>query len=149
MARWKKYSGAEPTSPPSQIAGCGPICIHPSGLAFGIYHHKWYTPARCRAGPSRSRSCPSTLGLCGVGSRRQRARSGGWQLLYRVLCLSLVLLLAAGDGAQHDAEPRGEPLRVLFIGNSYTFQNDLPAMFAELMRSGGYKVEVDMSAVGG
>lgn len=39
--------------------------------------------------------------------------------------------------------------RVLFIGNSYTFFNDLPEMFAELSRSGGYEVEVDMSAQGG
>jgi len=39
--------------------------------------------------------------------------------------------------------------RVLFIGNSHTFFNDLPEMFAELSRSGGYEVEVDMSAQGG
>ena len=73
-----------------------------------------------------------------------------WQLLYRALCLSLVvLLLAACHGAQHDAEPPGEPLRVLFIGSSYTFYNDLPEMFAELMRSGGYEAKVDMFPVGG
>ncbi|MBU7009810.1 MAG: DUF4886 domain-containing protein [Theionarchaea archaeon] len=39
--------------------------------------------------------------------------------------------------------------RVLFIGNSHTFFNDLPQMFAELARAGGYGVEVDMSAQGG
>jgi hypothetical protein len=39
--------------------------------------------------------------------------------------------------------------RVLFIGNSYTFVNDLPNTFAELARSGGHKVEVGMSAQGG
>ena len=39
--------------------------------------------------------------------------------------------------------------RVLFIGNSLTFFNDLPGMFAELARSGGHEVEVDMSAQGG
>ena len=39
--------------------------------------------------------------------------------------------------------------RVLFIGNSYTFVNDLPNMFAKLARSGGNKVEVGMSAQGG
>jgi hypothetical protein len=39
--------------------------------------------------------------------------------------------------------------RVLFIGNSYTFVNDLPNTFAKLARSGGHKVEVGMSAQGG
>jgi len=39
--------------------------------------------------------------------------------------------------------------RVLFIGNSYTFVNDLPNTFAKLAKSGGHKVEVGMSAQGG
>lgn len=39
--------------------------------------------------------------------------------------------------------------RVLFIGNSYTFVNDLPNTFAELARAGGNKVEVGVSAQGG
>jgi hypothetical protein len=39
--------------------------------------------------------------------------------------------------------------RVLFIGNSYTYVNDLPGTFAGLARAGGYKVETGMSAVGG
>ena len=39
--------------------------------------------------------------------------------------------------------------RVFFIGNSYTFVNDLPNTFAKLARSGGHKVEVGMSAQGG
>jgi hypothetical protein len=71
------------------------------------------------------------------------------QFLYRAFFLGLVLLLLAGcDGEKHDAGP-GEPLRVLFIGNSYTFYNDLPQMFAQLARSGGCEIEADMSAVGG
>ncbi len=40
-------------------------------------------------------------------------------------------------------------VRVLFIGNSLTLFNDLPQMFAELARSGGYDVHVGMSAQGG
>src|SRR5438034_11816170 len=39
--------------------------------------------------------------------------------------------------------------RVLFIGNSYTYVNDLPAMFAGLAQSGGHRVETGMVAVGG
>ena len=41
------------------------------------------------------------------------------------------------------------PSRVLFIGNSYTFYNDLPGLFVELARSGGHQVQVGMSAEGG
>jgi len=39
--------------------------------------------------------------------------------------------------------------RVLFIGNSYTYVNDLPTTFMNLARSGGHKTEVGMSAQGG
>jgi hypothetical protein len=39
--------------------------------------------------------------------------------------------------------------RVLFVGNSYTYVNDLPAMFADLARSGGRAVEVGTDAPGG
>lgn len=38
---------------------------------------------------------------------------------------------------------------VLFVGNSLTFVNDLPGVLAQLARSGGLEVEVDMSAQGG
>jgi hypothetical protein len=47
---------------------------------------------------------------------------------------------------QPTADPGG---RVLFIGNSHTFVNDLPEMFANLARSGGHEVSVDSSAMGG
>ena len=40
-------------------------------------------------------------------------------------------------------------IRVLFLGNSYTYGNDMPELFAELARSGGHDVEVDMLAEGG
>lgn len=39
--------------------------------------------------------------------------------------------------------------RVLFIGNSYTYVNDLPAMVAELARAGGHGIETGMAAEGG
>jgi uncharacterized protein DUF4886 len=39
--------------------------------------------------------------------------------------------------------------RVLFIGNSYTYVNDLPAMVAELARAGGHPTETGMAAEGG
>lgn len=43
----------------------------------------------------------------------------------------------------------GPCTRILFIGNSYTYVNDLPAMFAELARAGGHKVVTGMVAEGG
>src|SRR5690349_388345 len=41
------------------------------------------------------------------------------------------------------------PLRILFVGNSYTSVNDLPAMFAQLAGAGGHPVETGMAAPGG
>jgi len=39
--------------------------------------------------------------------------------------------------------------RILFIGNSYTFVNDLPNTFAKLAKAGKHKLEVGMAAQGG
>ena len=39
--------------------------------------------------------------------------------------------------------------RILFIGNSYTYVNDLPRVFADLAVSGGHRVETGMLATGG
>jgi len=58
--------------------------------------------------------------------------------------LWLVPLVAAGQDAP------SAPLKVLFIGNSYTSVNDLPAMVAALAEAaGGRKIEVDRHLVGG
>lgn len=42
-----------------------------------------------------------------------------------------------------------EPLRVLFIGNSFIIEHDLPGMFADLAQQGGHDVQIDMIAEGG
>ena len=47
------------------------------------------------------------------------------------------------------AASAGEPERVLFIGNSYTSVNKLPEVFAEVVKSAGYKVPVIKSATPG
>ena len=44
---------------------------------------------------------------------------------------------------------RASSTTVLYIGNSLTFFNELPEMFARLASSGGYDVDVAMSAWGG
>ena len=43
----------------------------------------------------------------------------------------------------------GPEISVLFIGNSYTYFNDLPTMVAEVACSAGYVINQDSSAAGG
>ena len=57
--------------------------------------------------------------------------------------LLLPLLLAACIQA------RADTLRILFVGNSHTYVNNLPQLFADLSRSAGRPVVFDMSAPGG
>ena len=40
-------------------------------------------------------------------------------------------------------------MRVLFIGNSYIFVNDMPQIFADLVQAGGYEAIVETAAKGG
>ena len=46
-------------------------------------------------------------------------------------------------------DPPTGPLHVLFLGNSYTYVNDLPGMFRNLSTSGGIAVNVESIAYGG
>ena len=56
----------------------------------------------------------------------------------------LIPLAASGQDAP------SAPLKALFIGNSYTSVNDLPAMVAALAdAAGGRKIEVDRHLIGG
>jgi hypothetical protein len=54
-------------------------------------------------------------------------------------------LLLAGTGSARS----GDSLRVLFVGNSHTFVNDLPGLFAGLSVAGGRPVRTDASTFGG
>ncbi len=56
--------------------------------------------------------------------------------------LILILLLYSGAAAS-------DTTKVLFIGNSYTYANDLPVLFKNLSLSGGRNVVTGMSAPGG
>ena len=58
--------------------------------------------------------------------------------------LALALLLAGTGAARAD-----DSLHVLFIGNSYTYVNDLPGLFLGLSEAGGRTVRTDASAFGG
>ena len=44
---------------------------------------------------------------------------------------------------------KGTAIKVLFIGNSFTYVNDLPKMVSDIAQSLGDKIEYDMSAPGG
>ncbi len=72
------------------------------------------------------------------------------------LALVLALAVAGSIGAALVARlpacaltPAAQCTRVLFIGNSYTYVNDLPGTFARLAASGGHRVETGMIAPGG
>lgn len=66
-------------------------------------------------------------------------------------CASLLGPAGCGTGAGASC-PSSAPttcVRVLFLGNSYTYANDLPGTFAQLARAGGHLVDVAMVAGGG
>ena len=71
------------------------------------------------------------------------------QIGCKIISLVVIVLFLAGCAISQSEDIPDTPLRVLFIGNSYTFKNNLPELFAELVRSSGREVEVDMSAPGG
>jgi hypothetical protein len=67
-------------------------------------------------------------------------------------CVGLLLTAGCGGvagptcGAGAGA---GNCTRILFLGNSFTYVNDLPSAFARLAQSGGHPVQVDVIANGG
>jgi len=58
--------------------------------------------------------------------------------------LALAVLLASFAAGQ-----TGRPTRILFLGNSYTYFNGMPEMFADLAREAGTSVEVKAVTRGG
>ncbi|HJV51033.1 MAG TPA: hypothetical protein VJ652_06230 [Noviherbaspirillum sp.] len=60
--------------------------------------------------------------------------------MIRRLLLLLAFLCATGAQA-------AQPLRILFIGNSYTYTNDLPALVGQLARASGAARPVETEAV--
>jgi len=65
-----------------------------------------------------------------------------------LLIASVVLLIVQAPAFGQETPP--VPLKVLFVGNSYTSVNDLPSMVAGLAEAaGGRKIDVDRHLVGG
>ncbi|RYX89967.1 hypothetical protein EON78_07100, partial [bacterium] len=66
------------------------------------------------------------------------------------LLITLVFVLLASISINSNNVSQAEEIkRILFIGNSYTYMNDLPKMFEKLSISAGHKVETGMLANGG
>jgi len=62
-----------------------------------------------------------------------------------MLRLFAAVVVLAGTGAASS----DDSLRVLFVGNSHTYVNDLPGLFCGLSHSGGRPVRTDASTFGG
>lgn len=69
-----------------------------------------------------------------------------WRLF---VAAPLLLPLAGCDPPPGCSATTSTCTRVLFIGNSYTYVNDLPSTFAALAAAGGHGVETAMLATGG
>ena len=70
----------------------------------------------------------------------------------RLLLLCCLLMATCGCSPAMGCSPLESAescTRILFIGNSYTYVNDLPTMFADLAGAGGHRVETGMAAQGG
>jgi hypothetical protein len=64
----------------------------------------------------------------------------------------LILLWTAAACSAHvkcDPSNAADCLKVLFIGNSYTYENDLPTVLSMLAKSGGHALETGLLAAGG
>jgi hypothetical protein len=78
--------------------------------------------------------------------------SFAWQFIVLPIIAVIVLIILLCFSIFVDCNnPLGRPscTRILFIGNSFTYVNDLPGTFTNLARAGGHKVETGMSAPGG
>lgn len=77
--------------------------------------------------------------------------------LWRIVIFSFIFLGGILTGCSPNrpetelisSEAGSQEVKILFIGNSYTFVNDLPMIFAHLANEGGYNVEVSAQANGG
>jgi hypothetical protein len=81
-----------------------------------------------------------------------RVRSTRTQAIRIIFLLGIVTLTQTACGGSPAAPRCGSAAnctRVLFIGDSYTYVNDLPATFAFLSSSGGHPVETGTDAQGG
>lgn len=75
-----------------------------------------------------------------------------WRDAWRAIASAVVLCVASalGCGGRDPAAPPSDRVRVLFIGNSLTMQNDLPLIVEAMAREAGEKpLEVEDASEGG
>ena len=77
-----------------------------------------------------------------------RCRAAAALRLLACACLLAFAGCGAGPGQTCVDSASAKCVRVLFLGNSYTYVNDLPGTFAQLAQSGGHPVQVAMVANG-
>jgi hypothetical protein len=65
---------------------------------------------------------------------------------YTILILFLTLIAVPANAQEESKE---EPLKFLFIGNSYTHMNDMPALFEKMAQKSGKNVLVEKNTKGG
>jgi hypothetical protein len=75
-----------------------------------------------------------------------------WWLSLAIIVV--LIFLGVGVNAFFDSQCMdvlgGEPCKqILFIGNSYTYVNDLPGMFVKLAKAGEFRINAEMAAEGG
>ena len=66
-----------------------------------------------------------------------------------IIPILLIALSGCSTKPRCSDHPENKCTRILFIGNSYTYVNDLPGMFADLAASGKHPVETRTLAEGG
>src|SRR5262245_41797920 len=93
----------------------------------------------------------SGAGVFRVGPISNRRMVADWMRSHstRFLLLATVLALVAAGCPVYVPRAGGPALRVLFMGNSYTYVNDLPHMFEALAASGGRNVVTTTDASAG
>jgi hypothetical protein len=74
----------------------------------------------------------------------------GYPSMKKPFCLLVSLLVVIATTVACGGEPTPAPLKVLFVGNSYTYVNDLPAMVAAMAEVRGDRmIDADRHLVGG
>jgi hypothetical protein len=66
-----------------------------------------------------------------------------------ILCIALAISSTKTLRADEPAGGSAEPLKILFLGNSFTYSNDMPHILQGLAASQGRKLEIAVHAPGG
>src|SRR5260221_13941996 len=94
---------------------------------------------------TKSERPPASRAGCAMNSRMTRLLALGLVAFIGLGALTAARLVGTSCGPL----ARSPCVRVLFIGNSYTFVNDLPTVFRDLARAAGHEVDTSIVANGG